>query len=330
MWLNTRYLKKWPWLLFNGPNWLIECIEDRIGHRRMPYLFLLPNLMIFAVFAFVPVLLNFAFSFTSGMSILPGERPFVGLQNFEQLATCQNYLDFRTCTEDYFWRAASNTARFVLLEVPSLVIMALVVAVALNRRVVLRGFFRSAFFYPVLLSPVVVALIWKWILQERGGLLNAILARVGLNEVSFLVDPGWMFFWTVFVSIWAQVGFYALILLAGLQSIPAVLYEAATIDGASELTSFRRITMPLLMPTMLVVVVLALIRGVQAFDHVFVLTGGGPGTATVMMVQYIYRTGFEFRNYGLAASASLVMASVLAALTLVRLVVERRKSIDQD
>ncbi len=132
------------------------------------------------------------------------------------------------------------------------------------------------FFFPVLLSPVVVALIWKWILQ-REGLLNAVLVGLGGEPMLWLAEPGWAMFWAVFVSIWAHLGFYTLILLAGLQAIPRDIYEAAEMDGTRPLRIFRRITLPLLMPNLVVVIVLALIRAVQVFDEVFVLTGGGPG-----------------------------------------------------
>ena len=170
-------------------------------------------------------------------------------------------------------------------------LVSLATAVALNQRIRARGFFRGIFFYPVLLSPVVVALIWKWILQ-RGGLLNAILGLFGGDAIPFLLNPDWARFWVIVVSVWAQMGFYTLILLAGLQSIPPEYYEAAQIDGASNRQTFRYITLPLLMPTMLVVLVLSLIRAVQVFDQAFALTGGGPGTATTYVVQYIYNTGF--------------------------------------
>jgi len=127
------------------------------------------------------------------------------------------------------------------------------------------------------------------------------------------------------VSTWAQMGFYMLILLAGLQSIPKSLYEAASIDGANDLQSFWSITLPLLMPTMTVVLVLSVIRAVQVFDQVFVLTNGGPGTATLYIVQYIYRTGFEHREYGMAAAASLVLAVVLMILTIGQLALNREQ-----
>ena len=176
------------------------------------------------------------------------------------------------------------------------------------------------FFFPVLLSPVVVALIWKWILQ-RDGLLNAVVVALGGDKIAFLHDASWSFFWTVFVSVWAHMGFYTLILLAGLQSIPADLYEAAQMDGTPRRRVFLRITLPLLMPTLMVVLVLSLIRAVQAFDEIYVLTGGGPGTATQYIVQFIYETAFanQIHLLGLAAAASILVGGVLMLLTLLQL-----------
>jgi alpha-1,4-digalacturonate transport system permease protein len=306
---------------------VIGSIERLIGHKRMPYLFVLPNMLIFTLFVLLPLILNFLFAFTGGSSIMPENRPWVGFGNFERLFTCGNIWDISTCREDVFFIAIRNTFVFVLVEVPGIVVLSLLVALALNRDIRLRGFFRSAFFFPVLLSPVVVALIWKWMLQTRGGLINTILGFFGVEPIAFVLDGGWMMFWAIFVSIWAQLGFYALILLAGLQGIPPVLYEAAEIDGASEIQRFWSVTLPLLRPTLLVVMVLSLIRGVQMFDHVYVLTGGGPGTATLLTVQYIYRTGFEPpNNWGMAASVSLMLAAVLAVLTIIQLILNRRQT----
>lgn len=306
---------------------IIGSLERLIGHKRMPYFFVLPNMLIFVIFVLLPLILNFLFAFTGGSAIVPENRPWVGWGNFERLFACNNIWDISTCREDVFFIAVRNTFLFVIVEVPSIVILSLLVALALNRDIRLRGFFRSAFFFPVLLSPVVVALIWKWMLQTRGGLINTLLGFFGVQPIAFVLDGNWMMFWSIFVSVWAQLGFYALILLAGLQGIPPVLYEAAEIDGASEVQRFWKVTLPLLRPTLLVVLVLTLIRGVQMFDHVFVLTGGGPGTATVLTVQYIYRTAFEPpNNWGMAAAVSLMLAIVLAVLTVIQLILNRRQT----
>jgi alpha-1,4-digalacturonate transport system permease protein len=306
--------------LFSGlmglGDFLFVPIQRLLGIRRMGYIFVLPNLLIFGIFILLPTLLNFFFGFTQGDSILPENREFVGVDNLQKLLTCENYLDIQTCSEDLFWRGVTNTAVFVLGQVALMVLFSLITALALNRHIKGRAFFRSIFFYPVLLSPVVVALIWKWILQHQFGLLNALLVGLGLEKIPFLLDANWARGWVIIVSVWAQMGFYTMILLAGLQAIPSELYEAASIDGAGGWKSFLYVTLPLLMPTMVVVLVLSLIRAVQVFDQVFVLTNGGPGTATLYIVQYIYRTGFEHRRYGMAAAASLVLAVVLMILTI--------------
>lgn len=315
---------------------IIVPLQRAIGVQRMGYFFVLPNLLIFGIFILLPMLLNFSYAFTTGDSILPENRELAGangLQNIEQIFTCDDFLNPNTCREDFFWRAAANTVVFVVFQVSSMLALSLITALALNRKILGRAFFRSVFFYPVLLSPVVVALVWKWILQENG-LLNSVLrfvavdllAQDGFEKINFLADSGWATLWVVVVSVWAQMGFYTLILLAGLQSIPASLYEAAQIDGANVFNQFRYITWPMLMPTTLVVLVLSLIRAVQVFDQVFVLTNGGPGTATMYMVQYIYRTGFEFQNYGLAAAASLILAIVLMIFTFGQLRLNRESA----
>lgn len=306
--------------VMNALDLLFGNLQRLIGSRRMAYIFVLPNLLIFGIFVLFPMLLNFYYAFTGGTALFPQDRPFVGTQNFEQLFDCDNFLEPNSCREDHFWRGIYNTIFYVVFQVAIMVLVALVTAVVLNRAVRGRGFFRSVFFYPVLLSPVVVALIWKWILQ-RDGLLNAGLVGLGLEPVVFFLNANWAIFWVIFISTWAQMGFYMLILLAGLQSIPAELYEAGSMDGTSHWQSFRYITLPLLMPTMLVVTVLAVIRAVQVFDQVWVLTGGGPGTATTYIVQYIYETGFasQIQQFGLASAASVVLGLALLVFTLVQL-----------
>ncbi len=300
-------------------------LQKVAGQNGMAAFFLLPNMAIFAIFVLLPLVINIIYSTTGGNAIFLDNRVFVGGAQYQRLFDCDNYLMPQTCAEDTFWRAVQNTAFFVLFQVTAMVLVALITALILNREMRTRGFWRAVFFFPVLLSPVVVGLIWRWILQ-RDGVLNALLLGMGLDTTVWLADRNWAFFFAVFVSVWAHMGFYALILLAGLQAIPRELYEAAEMDSAKPVRVFWRITMPLLLPNLLVVLVLVLIRAVQIFDEVFVLTGGGPGTATMFLTQYIYETGFasQLRNPGLASAASILMGLVLVTLTLVQLGLGRR------
>jgi alpha-1,4-digalacturonate transport system permease protein len=304
----------------------MRALQRLIGAGRMPYVFLAPNFLFFGLFVFLPIAINVVFSVTGGTALFPSQRPYVGTGQYAYLFDCTSYLDPGSCREDHFWRGVSNTARFVVFQVAAMVVFSLATALILNMKIRARGFFRAVYFFPVLLSPVVVALIWKWILQ-RDGLLNAAITTLGGQKILFFIDPSWAMFWAVFVSVWAHMGFYTLILLAGLQAIPTDLYEAAEMDRTARWRVLLRITLPLLWPNLIVVIVLSLIRGVQTFDEVFVLTGGGPGTATLMIVQYIYETAFanQVQNFGLAAAASVVLGVVLFVLTLMQLAVARRK-----
>jgi len=301
-------------------------LQRLVGNRHIAWIFLAPNLILFAIFAFLPIILNVIYSLTGGEHVLLQERPFVGGENFSTLLACENYFNPNSCQRDLFWRSIWNTAFFVTLQVVFMVVFSLITALILNRDIRGRGFFRAVFFFPVLLSPVVVALIWKWILQ-RFGILNAVLENLGNEGIDWLLEAHFAFGWSVFLSIWAHMGFYTLILLAGLQAIPRDVYEAAALDKASPWRMLRKITLPLLAPTMLVVLVLSLIKGVQTFDEIFAFTGGGPGSATTFIVQFIYQTGFAGtpRTFGLAAAASLLLAMLLVVLTAVQFWLNRRK-----
>ena len=321
-------LGRFFFLLFSLPLNLIGFFYDRaqriIGVKRMAYLFVIPNLLLYIIFGIVPILLNFQYGFTGGSAIVPTERPFVGARNFEVLLDCGDYLSPLSCAVDLFWRGIHNTLTYVIFEVSGIMLFSITTAVIFNRRIAARGFFRGVFFYPVLLSSVVIALLWGWILQ-RTGLLNSFLNGMGLESINFFFISGWAKFWTVFIGVWANLGFYTLIVLAGLQSISPVLYEAATIDGAPAWARFRYITLPLLRPILLVVFLLSFVRSVQVFDHVYVLTSGGPGTATQYIMQYIYTIAFaeNVRNFGLAAAASIIVALILITLTLTQQLVSR-------
>ena len=306
--------------LFDG---FFSRVQKFTGMTGMAYIFVAPNMLVFSVFVLFPMLFNFVYSFTGSDRLFLDQRPYVGAQNLERLFHCGDFLRPATCDEDQFASAVLNTASFVVTQVAVMIGISLLTAVVLNGKIRARGFFRSVFFYPVLLSPIVVALIWRWMLQENG-LFNAVIVGLGGEKMRFLTDRHWARFWVVMVSVWSLMGFYTLILLAGLQAIPADLYEAAAIDGASGWLAFRSITLPLLAPTMLVVIVLSTIRAVQIFDVVFAFTGGGPGSATLYIVHYIYNNGFAspFREYGLAAATSLVMACVLIVLTLIQIRVQ--------
>jgi alpha-1,4-digalacturonate transport system permease protein len=304
----------------------LRALQRMTGIAGMAAFFLAPNMLIFGIFVLIPLVINIVYSMTGGTAFFLENRVYVGADQYRHLFNCRNYLDPATCAEDMFWQGVRNTAVFVVLQVTLMIVVSMITALILNREMRGRGFWRAVFFFPVLLSPVVVGLLWKWILQ-REGLLNFALVSVGLEPTVWLVDRYWAFVASILVSVWAHMGFYTLILLAGLQAISREIYEAAEMDGTSRSRVFWRITLPLLWPNLLVVIILALIRAVQIFDEVYVLTGGGPGTSTLFVTQYIYETGFAsaLRNPGLAAAASILMGIVLVVLTLIQLAASRHR-----
>lgn len=326
-------LKAWAGAALAAPVvWLASIVnvplkswQRATGTGGMAAFFLAPNMAIFGIFVLVPLVINFFYSATSGTAYFLQDRTYVGLEQYQRLLDCGSYLDTATCREDLFWKAVHNTGLFVVAQVALMTVVSMATALILNREIVGRSFWRAVFFFPVLLSPVVTGLIWRWILQ-RQGLLNLIVHNLGGEPHNWLTDRFWAFTAAVSVSVWAHMGFYTLILLAGLQAIPRDLYEAAEMDGTKPARVFWRITLPLLMPNLLVVIVLTLIRAVQIFDEAYVLTGGGPGTSTLYITQYIYEIGFAslLRNPGLASAASILMGLVLVVLTLLQLKVGRR------
>ncbi len=430
----------------------VELAQSLWGRGGVPYALLLPNMLIFGLFTFAPMILNFYVSLTGGSSISLLDRPYIGSQNYDAIFDCDSVFAPNTCSNAglNFWTSMFNTLFFVAVQVPVLCFVSLLTALVVNKSLAGRGFWRAMFFYPVMLSPVVIANIWQWVLHRKGvlnealrgsadgitalagktgfdivvtvvlaillmvfsertlrsarepsmpwaslfaiafvavfawsdpmtliaddpgsaSLVIALIAAAGLiwlvgradprtrwavvglsilsiallltiqfdavfdfgrvRPVNWLVTPGtgWPFFWLVFVFSWAHMGFYMLILLAGLQAIPADLYEAAKMDAARPIRVFFRITLPLLMPTFTVVVVLSLIRSFQVFDEVYLLTGGGPGRETFMVVQNIFEQAFtgDHPDYGEAAAGSVLMAVVIAVFTFLQLYFTRRQS----
>ena len=214
----------------------------------------------------------------------------------------------------------------MILQVPIMILIALFTAIVLNREVIGRGFWRAVFFYPVMLSPVVVAFLWTLILKRQGMLSQTLIDWNWISEpIQWLMDPNWTMFWSIFVYTWAHMGFYMLILLAGLQSIPRDLYEAAQMDGTSERRVFWRITLPLLMPILLVVTVLSLIKAVQAFEELYALQVGWISLVSYIVENAGIRGQKTFFGLGIAAMASLIVALILIVLSLLQFYLTRRQ-----
>lgn len=282
-------------------------------HRLIPYLFIAPNMLVFLVFIIWPAINGVNISFydsNDGRHFDP-----VGTANYTEIVS-----------DGEFRRVVSQTVVFVVLFVGATLILSTALALLLNAQRRGRGALRAAYFLPVLLSPVVVGLIWNWALERRVGLVNTVLQAVGLGQPGWLIEPGLAMTATVLVGVWTHLGFYALISLAGLQAIDGTVYEAARLDGATTRQQVSLITLPLLRPTLLVVLILATIEGFKAFDFIYTLTGGGPTGSTTLIVQYIYETAFESPiRYGLASAAGVLLFLTVFLVTLVNYLAGRRQ-----
>jgi multiple sugar transport system permease protein len=285
-------------------------------HGTSTFVFLLPWLLTFGIFSLYPLLSSFWTSFTHYRIVESGAPRFVGLDNY-----------VRVFKDPLFWKSLVNTLLFVVGTIPLTTVGALLVALGLNRRLPLKGLFRAGYFMPTIVSIVVVALIFKNFYAPFG-FFNAILRTFGLEGHPWLQDPKTALWAVMLMDVWAAIGYYAIIYLAGLQSIPAELYEAADLDGGSSWKQLLHITLPLLKSTTLFILVINTIRSFQVFIEIFVMTRGGPLNATLTSVFYLYDRAFTGFELGYASALAYVLFAVtLAASALyVRFLSERERA----
>lgn len=277
---------------------------------RAAWLLALPFCILFLTFTVWPVIQSLFMSFTDTKARdlrTPFSVQVIGLDNYA-----------RAFSDDKFVKAALNTAYFVVAAVPLTILLALAGAVALDRGITkFRSVFRLGFFAPVITSIVAVAVVWRFLLEHEAGLINTVLGWVGIDGPNWLGDPNWSMPAIIAMATWRNLGTPMIIFLAGLQSVPWSLHEAAAIDGASAWQRFRHITWPLLRPTLLFVTVTTSIGFLQVFEEPFVMTRGGPLDSTVTLSMYTFQQ-FGFGNYGYAASMSYLIFVVIAIVTAIQ------------
>jgi len=224
--------------------------------------------------------------------------------------------------------ALRNTVVYTVGTLVPTVLISLVIAALLNRNLKGGGAFRAVVFVPLAVSSVVTAVMWQYVFNTDNGLLNTILGWVGIGPVPWLIDPGWAMVSLCMVSVWKGVPFATVVLLAAMQGVPKALYEAASIDGVSETRQFVSITVPLIRGALSFVVVISIINAFQAFDQVYVLTGGhgGPETGTYVLGIMLFQNAFAFLDFGYASALAWVMFAILFGLTLLQLRLARRNS----
>jgi putative chitobiose transport system permease protein len=282
-------------------------LKDWLSVKRQltPYLFLLPALLVLFLTVFWPAVQAFYLSFTRyDLTTAP---EWIGFANFQRLLG-----------DRVFWQTLGNTLLYLVVVVPILVISPLALAILVNRK--LRGinWFRAAFYTPVVISMVVAGIAWKWLYAENG-LLNQLLAQIGFKTgIPWLTSPSWAIYSVMAVTIWKGLGYYMVIYLAGLQSIPTDLYEAAAMDGSDGISKHWDITIPLMKPYMFLVSIISAISATKVFEEIYIMTQGGPRNSSKTVVYYLYEQAFNDLEISYACTIGLVLFLIILVLSIVR------------
>ena len=287
--------------------------KKRLMRRNMVgYSFIAPNFIGFAVFTMMPMLFSFGLSFCEWDSSHPIQ--FVGLQNFIGLLS-----------DDTFWISLKNTIYFTVGTVPLTIVLSLGMSLLINQKIKGQVLFRSIFFFPYVASLVAICVVWNLLFNPDLGPVISLLAALGVKELPrWTASVKWALPTVIGLTVWKGAGYYMIVYLAALQGISREIYEAAKVDGADAIRSFFSITLPLLTPTTFFVSTMLIISSFKVFDTIYIMTGGGPGRATNVLVYYIYNTAFVKFKFGYASAISMVLFVLVLGITLVQFRGERK------
>jgi multiple sugar transport system permease protein len=264
----------------------------------LPWLLVSPYIIHLLVFVAFPIIFSLVLTFSKWNIISPME--YIGLSNYS-----------RILQDRQFWKAVGNTLVFLSIHIPLQIIVAVALAEVLNQKIKLRPFFRGAFFLPVIVSGVVVSILWQQLLGFDSGIINRMLTSLGLGRVGWLTDPNWAMPSIAIMATWKNVGLYIVLFLVGLQTVPKAYYEAADLEGATKWQKFWHITLPMINPTIFMVVILSTIGGFSLFIEPYVMTGGGPLNSTLSAVLYIYKQAFFYYHMGYSATLGIFFAMII-------------------
>lgn len=275
-----------------------ERIHSWVNKNKHGYLFILPAFILYFLFFIIPFFQSIAISLTDWNGVNP-DKGFIGLTNYINLAR-----------DDLMWRSLEHNLIWVIIGTISPIVIGLLLAVLLSEKKTRgRTFFRTIYFMPVMLAPVVVGIIWGWVYNPIYGMLNKILDYIGLGVLSrgWLGDPKLAIYMVLITAIWSYFGFCLVVLMAGMQNIDIELYDAAKIDGANSFQQFSNVTIPQLKSVLTMIIAYTLIGGLNVFDIVYIMTGGGPANGTELIATYTYKMSFQLNEVGYGAALSMVM-----------------------
>ena len=273
--------------------------------RWLPYLLVSPYIVFVTVFVVFPVLFCFFLTFNKWNIISP--MKYIGIDNYSRLFN-----------DRLFWKSIGNTLKFLLLHIPLQLVVSLFLAYLLNQKLRAASFFRASFFMPVIVSGVVVTILWQQLLGNDTGLINRLLVPLGLSKIGWLVDPDVAIYSIAIMATWKNLGLYVILFLVGLQTVPTQYYEAAKMEGASRWQQFYHITLPMINPTIFMVVILSTIGGFSLFIEPYIMTGGGPLNTTLSAVLYIYKQAFQYYNMGYSATLGFFYALMIMTVVVIQ------------
>ena len=271
----------------------------------LPYLLVSPYLVFVMVFVLFPVFFCLYLTFQKWNIIAP--MKFIGTGNY-----------YRLFHDRLFWKAIVNTLKFLLLHIPLQLVVSLFLAYLLNQKIKAASFFRASFFMPVIVSGVVVTILWQQLLGFDFGLINRMFLSLGLGKVGWLVNPDIAIYSIAVMATWKNVGLYVILFLVGLQTVPPQYYEAAKMEGATRWQQFYHITLPMINPTIFMVVILSTIGGFNLFIEPYIMTGGGPLNTTLSAVLYIYKQAFQYYNMGYSATLGFFYAIMIMSVVVLQ------------
>ena len=289
-------------------------LTKKTKRNLIAYSFIAPNFIGFTVFTLGPILFAFLLAFLKWDGNNPME--FVGFGNFTKLVSDTRFTD-----------ALKNTIIYSLATVPLTLLCALILALTLNQKIRFRNFFRTASFFPYVASLVAVAAVWNMLFSPANGPVNMFLAKMGVavdNLPRWAADKDYAMLTVILFSVWKSMGYYMIIYLAGLQGISSEMYEAASLDGANGIKKFRYVTWPMLSPTTFFVIVMLTINCFKVYDQIYMITQGGPGTSTLVLVYHIYETAFRSWDLGYASAISVVLFLLVLTVTLIQFKGEKK------
>jgi len=285
---------------------MLPAKKSRFQKKKiLPYLLVSPYMLFVIVFVLFPVLFCFFLTFNKWNIIAP--MHFIGLDNYSRLFH-----------DRLFWKAIGNTLKFLLLHIPLQLVVSLFLAYLLNQKIRAAAFFRASFFMPVIVSGVVVTILWQQLLGFDSGVINRMLMATGIAKVGWLLNPDIAIYSIAVMATWKNVGLYVILFLVGLQTVPPQYYEAAKLEGATRWQQFYHITLPMINPTIFMVVILSTIGGFNLFIEPYIMTGGGPMNTTLSAVLYIYKQAFQYYNMGYSATLGFFYAIMIMSVVVIQ------------